>query len=125
MGKKRELFSQLKLSIRSEALLIIQRRVFSYNSQLQKLSQLQARKYGLVFIPNAVHWPEQSCPACNTNQYEIYWEGISFGKREPNAEYYLECKNCGFYCSGTEFEIMKPKDFPSLNEVVSDKLRNK
>lgn len=124
MGKKRELFKQLKQSIRSETLLILQRRVFFHNFEMQKLSQLQAKKNGLVFIPNAVQWPEQSCPACNTNHYEIHWQGISFGKRESNAEYYLSCKNCGFHCSGTEFEIMKPSGFPSLKDVIDNKLKS-
>lgn len=124
MGKKRELFKQLKLSLRSETLLILQRRVFFHNFQMQKLSQLQAQKNGLAFIPNAVQWPEQSCPACKTNHFEVYWQGISFGKRESNAEYYLSCKNCGFHCSGTEFEIMKPSGFPSLKDVVDNKLKS-
>ncbi|MCA9735826.1 MAG: hypothetical protein H6688_02260 [Erysipelotrichaceae bacterium] len=122
-GKKRDQFRQLKRSIRSETLLILQRRIFYHNEQIQIISQLEAKKSDVVFIPNAIKWPEQKCAACNSNKFEIHWQGISFGKRETGAEHYLECKNCGFYCSGTEFEVLKPKGFPALKEVVDEKLK--
>ena len=112
-GQKRIKFNELKQFNNNEPLLTLKRRINKHQSFYKERSLVNARKNGDVFIPNAIEWKTQSCIACNHHNLEIYFSGNDKGR-----QYFLECKNCDFNCTSSEFDLLKAENFPSLENVV-------
>lgn len=118
-GRKRTKLKELKKFNKNEQLLALVRRVNKHQAFYKEISLVSARKNGDVFIPSALEWKEQSCIACNQNTLEIHFSGTEKGK-----QYFLECKTCDFHCTGSEFDLLKTGNFPTLEKIAED-LKNK
>ncbi len=119
MAVKEKIFKQLKGSIRSENLLIMQRRIYKHNQQYTYHYQTEARLNGLVTIPDSITF-NQACPACHYPKMILYEGGpIRDGKR-INRKIYARCNRCDFTCSNKEFDIVKPSGIPTLKTIFDN-----
>lgn len=118
MGDNRKLLRQLKKSLKSENSFNVQSRILKHNKDYQIYARIKAHLDGLVGVPDARIFKE-ACPACGYPELQLYESGSMRDGCWEERYLFANCKRCDFACSDKEFESIKPKDFPSLDDIFN------
>jgi hypothetical protein len=117
MGEKRKCLSQIEKSLRSEVAFLVQRRIYRHNKEAAIYHKIVARLKGDIIIPDAIKWQGQPCPACKSNELQIYEIGSKRDGKWEQRNIVANCKMCDLTISDTEFEVIKTDGIPSLNKI--------
>lgn len=118
MKRRYQQLKELNALRRSERLFNVKRRLFKHHEEYGIYFRFQARLDGTTTRPNGVSWPQQRCPACNSQTLQIEdWRSVRNGRREIGVIAVL-CTTCEAYLTDDEFDRIYP-GAPRLRHIAA------